>query len=124
KISELRKPFNDAVNYNSKSDKDFFNKLFLRTAEVQNLIQPNIYYLVGEKGSGKTAYAVWIQNNSPRRAADGMDVRSKVVTMTETQYKRFINLKVSGRLAFSDYANIWRPMLCSVAAQIIIEKSK
>jgi len=124
KLSELKMPFNDAVNYTSKVDKDFFNKLFLRTAEVQNLIQPNIYYLVGEKGSGKTAYAVWVQNNTPRRVDAGIDVKSKVVTMTETQYKRFIQLKDSGRLTFSDYANIWRPMLCSVAAQVIVEKSK
>ncbi len=50
KLSALKIPFNDAMNYNSKVNKDLFNKLFLRTAEVQNLIQPNIYYLVGKKG--------------------------------------------------------------------------
>ena len=44
--------------------------------------------------------------------------------MTESQYRRFIELKKKGKLAYSDYANIWRPMLLNMACQAIIDKSK
>lgn len=118
KINELRDPFNDAVNYRSRIEKEFFNKLFLRTDELDRLVAPNIYYLMGEKGAGKTAYATYLENNKHDRNY------CKTITLTETQYKRFIALKKNGKLHYSDYANIWRSILLSTTAQVIIDKSK
>lgn len=117
-IGSLKEPFNDAVNYKSKSDKEFFAKIFLRTDELTQCLSPSTYYLIGEKGAGKTAYAVYLENNSVN------DVRCKLTTMTETQYKRFILMKKQGKLAYSDYANIWRSMLLLITSQMIIERSK
>lgn len=34
-IDSLKEPFNDAVNYKSKSDKEFFSKIFLKTDELK-----------------------------------------------------------------------------------------
>lgn len=117
-IRELKEPFNDAVNYASRSDKEFFNKIFLRTDELQKCLSPSVYFLMGEKGAGKTAYATYIENNSLD------NTKCRVVTMTETQYKRFVELKRDGKLTYSDYGNIWRFILLLVASQVIIEKSK
>lgn len=117
-IGSLKEPFNDAVNYKSKSDKEFFAKLFLRTDELTQCTSPSTYYLIGEKGAGKTAYAVYLENNGVS------NTRCKLTTMTETQYKRFIEMKRLGKLAYSDYANIWRSMLLLITSQMIIEKSK
>ncbi|MEN1572167.1 hypothetical protein AAIJ07_33360, partial [Pseudomonas aeruginosa] len=36
----------------------------------------------------------------------------------------FIALKKNGKLHYSDYANIWRSILLSTTAQVIIDKSK
>jgi len=117
-IASLKEPFNDAVNYKSKAEKAFFLKLFLKTDELKKCLSPSVYYLMGEKGAGKTAYAVYLENNEIDNN------RCKLTTMTETQYKRFIALKREGKLAYSDYANIWRSMLLLVVSQMIIEKSK
>lgn len=117
-LSSLREPFNDALNYRSRSEKQFFQKLFLRTDELKKILSPQVYFLMGEKGAGKTAYAVYLENN----VVD--DHRCKLTTMTETQYKRFIELKRQGKLAYSDYANIWRSMLLFVAGRMLVEKSK
>jgi hypothetical protein len=117
-ISNLKQPFNDAVNYKSKDDKQFFSKIFLQTAHLRDTLAPPIYYLIGEKGTGKTAYAVFLANNSID------DSRCKLTTMTETQYKRFIELKKQGKLSYSDFANIWRSMLLLIVSQMIVEKSK
>lgn len=117
-ISELHQPFNDAYNYRSRQQKQLFSKLFLRTHAITECLLPSTYFLMGEKGAGKTAYAVYLENNT----VDGN--RCKVTTMTETQYKRFINLKIDGKLAYSDYANIWRSMLLFMTGQLIITKSK
>lgn len=117
-ISNLKQPFNDAINYKTKDDKQFFSKIFLQTNHLRESLAPSIYYLIGEKGTGKTAYAVFLANNSID------DSRCKLTTMTETQYKRFIELKKQGKLSYSDFANIWRSMLLLIVSQMIVEKSK
>ncbi|WP_186020306.1 P-loop ATPase, Sll1717 family [Burkholderia gladioli] len=117
-MTDLRDPFNDAVNYRSRQEKEFFSQIFLRTSDLFECLKPSIYYLIGEKGSGKTAYAAYLESN------DVNGTRCKLSTMTESQYKRFIALKSQGKLEYSDYANIWRPMLLNMMAQMLVEKSK
>lgn len=117
-IRLLKEPFNDALNYRSRAEKDLFNKLFLQTADLQKCIAPSTYFLMGEKGSGKTAYAVFLENN----VVDGH--KCQVTTMTETQYKRFIQLKRQGKLNYSDYANIWRSILLFLVGRMLVLKSK
>lgn len=117
-ISSLKEPFNDAINYKSKDQKEFFSKIFVKTEDLNKCLEPNIYYLMGEKGTGKTAYAVYLENNTTNENL------CKLTTMTETQYKRFIALKQQGKLAYSDYANIWRSIFLLLISQVIVEKSK
>jgi hypothetical protein len=117
-IKNLREPYNDAINYQSRAYKDFFQRLFLKTEEMEQCLAPSIYFLMGEKGTGKTAYAVYLENN------DIKGHRCKLTTMTETQYKRFIELKKQGKLSYSDYANIWRSMLLFITGRMLVEKSK
>lgn len=116
-LKDLQEPFNDAFNYRTRPEKDFFNKIFLRTDELRACLKPAVYYVIGEKGSGKTAYAAYLESNEIE------DTRCKLTTMTESQYKRFIALKRDGKLSYSDYANIWRPMLLHMACQSIVDKS-
>jgi len=117
-IMDLSEPYNDAVNYKGRQQKELFNRLFLRTDALDKCLSPTTYYLMGEKGTGKTAYAVYLENNSIG------DSRCHVTTMTETQYKRFIRLKDNGKLEYSDYANIWRSMLLFLVARMLVTKSK
>lgn len=117
-IKLLKEPFNDALNYRSRAEKDLFNKLFLQTQELKKCLAPSTYFLMGEKGSGKTAYAVFLENN----VVDGN--KCQVTTMTETQYKRFIQMKRQGKLNYSDYANIWRSILLFLVGRMLVLKSK
>ncbi|WP_198283611.1 hypothetical protein [Stenotrophomonas sp. SKA14] len=117
-IKDLERPHNDALNYKHRKEKDLFNKIFLRTVELDEIIRPSTYFLMGEKGSGKTAYAVYMENNKYK------DHICHVTTMTETQYHQFIQLKRAGKLNYSDYANIWRSMLLFIVARTIVSQNK
>jgi len=117
-IKDLHEPFNDAHNYRNRAEKQFFNKVFLRTSDLDDLLKSSVYFLMGEKGSGKTAYAVYMENNGYR------DSVSQVTTVTETQYNKFIQLKKQGHLNYTDYASIWRAILLFVTSQMILTKSK
>ncbi len=74
-----KEPFNDAINYRSRAEGDLFNKLFLRTKELGDCLSPSTYFLMGEKGAGKTAYAVFLENNTvavpSHRECEGQDHR-------------------------------------------------
>ena len=63
-IPDLNLGFRDAENYKRRENKDLFNRIFIRTRELDNLCALNVFFLVGEKGTGKTAYAVYLANNS------------------------------------------------------------
>lgn len=63
KIVELEYSFPDAENYRRREFKERFSKSFLADEYVTNILKPEISFLMGEKGSGKTAYAVYLSNN-------------------------------------------------------------
>lgn len=117
-LDNLHLPFNDAVNYRSSKEKVFFSKIFLTTKEIDKIVAPTSYFLIGEKGSGKTAYAVYLESNSRNNTI------SKLYTINETEYKRFIRLKINKKLEYSDYSAIWRPTLLLLASQLLVEKGK
>ena len=117
-LAQLREPYNDAVNYRSRPQREFFQRIFLQTEALSKILEPQVFFLMGEKGSGKTAYATYLETHKTG------DHRCKLTTMTETQYRRFVELKRQGKLAYSDYANIWRSMLLFVVGRMLVEKSK
>lgn len=117
-LDNLHLPFNDAVNYRSSKEKEFFSKIFLTTKEIDKIVAPTSYFLIGEKGSGKTAYAVYLETNNRNNTI------SKLYTINETEYKRFIRLKINKKLEYSDYSAIWRPTLLLLASQLLLEKGK
>ena len=63
KIEDLNLGFSDAQNYAQRANKQMLSEIFVKNAYLTKLLRPNIYYLIGEKGTGKTAYAVYLSNN-------------------------------------------------------------
>ena len=62
-IRQLNLGFNDAENYQKRENKELFNSIFVKNFFLDELLQSSTYFLVGEKGTGKTAYAVFLANN-------------------------------------------------------------
>ncbi|MCQ1537368.1 funZ protein [Methanosarcina sp. KYL-1] len=115
-VPELNFGFNDAQNYRRRENKEFFNRIFIRTDSLEKLCGHNVFFLVGEKGTGKTAYAVYISNNSYRENSGTIkDIR-------ETEYRKFITLKEENHLQLSDYTNIWKVIIYLLISQQIKEK--
>lgn len=53
KITELNLGFNDAVNYQRRENKQLFNNIFVKNYYLDDLLQPNVFFLVGEKAQEK-----------------------------------------------------------------------
>ena len=116
-IDEIQFGFSDAENYRRRENKEFFNRIFLRTDAMQELDKNHIFFLVGEKGTGKTAYAV------SKSSAPTDTMLSRHIFIRETDYTKFINLKRENGLNISDYVDVWKIILLLSIAQGIKEAS-
>lgn len=115
-INDLWLGYRDAENYKRKENKNKFNKIFLRTQELEELNNQDIYFLIGEKGTGKTAYSVFYSN---------IEYKNNVASLRyirETEYKKFVQMKKTKKLTLSDYTNIWKVIIYLLISQQIREK--
>lgn len=118
KINELIEPSLDAIDYRAKEKKKFFVDAYVETSFLKKARNSNCYYLVGEKGTGKTALAFHMQNSNHG------NISSKLISVSETQYARFINLKQKGQLEYTDYSIVWRATLLYLIAKLVVERKK
>lgn len=105
KVKELFFGFNDAENFKRKEHKALFAKFFTKTNNLNDLLLSHKYFLIGDKGTGKTALAVYLSNS------DYKGFNSKLVYIRETEYQKFVAMKKENQLTLSDYQNIWQVIL-------------
>lgn len=117
-IPDLNFGFSDAENYRRKDNKVFFNNIFLRNESLDELCDSRIFFLIGEKGTGKTAYAVYLSNNNYKNNF------ASVRYVRETDYLKFVALKSERHLGLSDYTDIWKVIVYLLIAQQISDKEK
>jgi hypothetical protein len=104
-IKDLNLGFIDAENYLKRENKELFNSIFVKNIFLDKLFNPNTYFLIGEKGTGKTAYAVYLSNNTISNTI------STLKYIRETDYTKFVTMKKEKQLQLSDYNNIWQVIL-------------
>lgn len=114
-ISKLNFGYSDAENYKRRENKDFFNRIFIRDNHLDELVQPNVSFLVGEKGTGKTAYSIFLSNNNYKNNI------ANIKYIRETDYAKFVSLKKGQQLTLSDFNNIWKVILLLLISHQIRE---
>ncbi|RXJ60886.1 P-loop ATPase, Sll1717 family [Candidatus Marinarcus aquaticus] len=115
-IKNLDFGFSDAENYKRRENKERFNKIFIKNEFLETLVSPSISFLIGEKGTGKTAYAVYLSNNNYKNSL------GSIRYIRETEYQKFITLKKEKKLGLSDYASIWKVIIYLLISNRIYEK--
>ena len=104
-VSDLDLGFRDAESYKSRKNRERFNRIFVPNQTLDRLCDPNVYFSVGEKGTGKTADAVYMSNNNYKGH------RSSLKYIRETDYQKFVQMKKEKNLNLSDYTNIWKVII-------------
>jgi hypothetical protein len=115
-IAALNLGFSDAENYRRRENKELLNRIFIKNQPLQKLCSKETFFLVGEKGTGKTAYSVFLQNNIYD------ETKARVFYIRETEYQSFVAIKNEKHLVLSDYVEIWKVILCVLIAKSIEEK--
>lgn len=113
RYTELNLGFGDAENYRRRENREFLSRVFVKSNYLDQLCDDNIFFLIGEKGTGKTAYAVYLANNTHRNTS------ALLTYIRETEYQQFVSLKQRNHLLLSDYTNIWRVIILLLLSEKI-----
>ena len=116
RIEDLELGYADAENYKRRENKELLNRVFIRDAHLDDLCQPNISFLIGEKGTGKTAYSIYLSNNNYKNTS------ASIRYVRETEYQKFISLKKEKHLTLSDFSSIWKVILYLLLAKQVQDK--
>ncbi|HDX7753957.1 TPA: hypothetical protein RPO96_003129, partial [Escherichia coli] len=114
-ISELDFGYTDAQNYRKRKQKEKFKKWFVKDSNLNRVCSDDVSFIIGEKGTGKTSYAVFLSNEEYN------GISSELKYVKETDYRDFLFLKRENHLLFSDYHTIWEMILLLLISKKIIE---
>lgn len=117
-VLQLNLGFSDAQNYTQQKNKQMLNDVFVKNDYLDDIIKPSIYFLIGEKGTGKSAYAVFLNNNEYKNN------RSLLTYISATDYDKFYTLKKDKHLKLTDFTGIWKVILLLILSKSITENDK
>lgn len=102
---DIEVPFDEAENYFKPNNREKLNKLFYKDRNYTKLLQDTTYFLIGEKGSGKTTYCAYFCNNTIE------NTRSKRYAISVDDYNKIIQMKKEGKLNYTHYITLWKAIL-------------
>ncbi len=114
-LKELKISKVDAINYYRGKDKEFLNTIFFSDDKFKKILDDKIYFLQGDKGTGKTAFAVHTSNNETEK------LKSSLKFTSETDFKKFIRLIDNGKINISDFVSVWKVILLLLITQEVKE---
>jgi hypothetical protein len=82
---------------------------------LEDILKSHTYFLLDEKGTGKTAYAIFATNT------DYGEVKGSIKTLDATDYQKFIYLKQQGHLLITNYDDVWKVILFLLTAHHVRE---
>ncbi len=117
KIKELNLGFTDAQIYSQRKNKAMFNDIFVKNLYLDELVQHSKFFLIGEKGTGKTAYATFLSNG------EYYNTKSVLKFLSSTDYDKFYILKEQKNLDLTGYTSIWKVIILLLFADSISNDS-
>lgn len=117
-VGELNLGFSDAQNYNQRRNKQMLSDVFVKNSYLEDLLKTHVYFLIGEKGTGKTAYATFLSNSEYKGN------KSLLRYINTTDYEKFYELKKMGRIDVSGYVDIWKAILLLLLAKSVTENDR
>ncbi|MDP1617831.1 P-loop ATPase, Sll1717 family [Phenylobacterium sp.] len=118
KIADLDIGSIDAINYSGRKEKELLKRIFYKDAFLDRILETKKYFIVGEKGTGKTAYATYLSNGVYN------STNSTTKNINSTDYTKFYHLKQIGHLPVSDFIDTWKVILLLLLCDHIKENGR
>lgn len=114
KIRNLNLGLMDATSYVTK--KTFFNEIFFVDDYINLILHDETYFIVGDKGTGKTAYGLYFQNNEIENTLSSiiLDISSTGIT----NFKKMMDNKL---LMYSSLKDVWELILYVEITKLLLK---
>lgn len=106
KFVDIDLPYDEAENYLQSANKEKFKQFFYKGETFDELIQETTYFIVGDKGSGKTAYSAYFCNNEI-----GGKIKSNIYQLSVDDYNKIIQMKSDHKLDYTHYITLWKAII-------------
>ncbi len=106
----------DAGNYANRAEKEFLSRVFYKDHFLEDVLKDRTYFLMGEKGTGKTAYATLLSNIDYYNTAAKRNTKSTIQYLDGTDYPKFIALREKNQIQISGYGDVWKVILLLLTA--------
>lgn len=103
---DIEFPYDEAENYLKPGNKKKINCFFYKGNVYDKIKKDTTYYLVGDKGSGKTAYSVYFCNNQIEGG-----IKSRFYSISVDDYNKIIQMKADGKLDYTHYITLWKAII-------------
>jgi len=85
---------------------------------LEEILSSHCYFIIGEKGTGKTAYATFLNNTEYKNTI------STLKFLSATDYETFYALKKKKHLEISSYVDIWKAIILLLLSQSVIDNKR
>jgi hypothetical protein len=117
-VRDLELGFTDAQHYGQGKNKQKLSDIFVKSTYFDQLLNPYIFFLLGEKGTGKTAYATYLSNSEINNH------RSIIRFISATDYDKFYKMKKMNKLDMSGYVSVWKVIILLLLGETVTDKDK
>ena len=86
-------------------DSSNINNVFYKTDNYENVLKPTTYFILGDKGSGKTMFSAYFSSKYSE------EIVGKNFIISVDDYNKFLQMKKNNELNYTDYTTIWKVIL-------------
>lgn len=87
------------------NDSSSINSVFYKTDNYEKILKPTTYFILGDKGSGKTMLSAYFCSKYSE------ELVGKHFMVSVDDYNKFVQMKKNNELKFTDYTTIWKVIL-------------
>lgn len=114
-FSELFLKCHDASVFEEKNNHLLLSKVFFDDFHTERILQQDQYFLIGEKGTGKTIIAQYLSHIRTEK-------NCSVVDFSAIDFETFRRLHEGGQLKYIQADQLWQVLLLVMVAEYVIKK--
>lgn len=115
KFQELFLKCHDASVFQEKNNHDVLSKVFYDDHNLENILKQDQYFLIGEKGTGKTIIAQYLTHIR-------IDKNCSTLDFSTIDFETFRRLSAEGYLKFIQADQLWQVLLMAIVAETVVKK--
>lgn len=115
RFEELFLKCHDASVFQEKNNFDVLQRVYFDDNHSNQVLNQDQYFIIGEKGTGKTIIAQYLTNIRN-------DINCSIVDFSTIDFETFRRLSADGHLKYIQPDQLWQVLLMVLSAELVVKK--